>query len=248
MSECTCKGDSGNNFSIISWHVDDLEEVFQKNGIPFTEENVQKFLDSRGPRTLVDRSIEEGWTILGDIVSDMEDEFNLGYDTIWRWTEKGNLIRQSGPRKFEVIVVIEISEGSRNIGYTNLDLADFEEDELRDFADEIKLGNPEDLPDTFLVEYLALHQPEERLTDINKELLKHLQSFYEVPESMSNALMMKREAFPQVCNHCGREFKILYIEDGHLDYLGDVCNCEADFSPVGTAPSISQWLDQKVIE
>lgn len=247
MSKCTYKGDSG-IFSVISWQVDDLEEVFQKNGIPFNEENVQKFLESRGPRTLVDRSIEEGWIILGDIVSDMEDEFNLGYDTIWCWTEKGNLIRQSGPRKFEVIVVIEVSEGSRNIGYTNLDLADSEEDELRDFADEIKLDNLEDLPDTLLAECLALHQPEERLTEINKEVLKHFQSFYEVPESMANALMMERKAFLQVCNHCGREFKILYIEDGHYEYLGDACDCETDFSPIGTAPSISQWLDQKVIK
>jgi len=55
-------------FSVIRWHYDDLEMVFSKYGIPWTEENIQKFMDNRGPRTLEERSVEEGWTILDDLV------------------------------------------------------------------------------------------------------------------------------------------------------------------------------------
>lgn len=55
----------------IKWVVADLEEVFRRHSIPFTQENVDVFLNSRGCRTLHERSVEEGWEILHYIASDV---------------------------------------------------------------------------------------------------------------------------------------------------------------------------------
>lgn len=52
----------------ITWTVQDMLEVFEKYGIEPTEENVRAMLDHRLGRNLSDRSIEEGWQILDDLV------------------------------------------------------------------------------------------------------------------------------------------------------------------------------------
>lgn len=60
-------------FTSINWSKEDLNEVFEKFGIPATEHNIQVFLDSNAPRCLQERSTEEGWEILDVLVSDMEN-------------------------------------------------------------------------------------------------------------------------------------------------------------------------------
>ncbi len=54
--------------SFIRWHRLDLEEVMESNGVPPTEENVKKFVESRAPRTLEDLSIQAGWDFLEELV------------------------------------------------------------------------------------------------------------------------------------------------------------------------------------
>ena len=58
----------------INWCEADLETVFEKQGIPITKENIDKFKESRGPRTLEEQSVESGWNILDCIVSDMKSD------------------------------------------------------------------------------------------------------------------------------------------------------------------------------
>ena len=53
--------------------------------------------------------------------------------------------------------------------------------------------------------------------------------------------------YDQVCTCCGRKFRAWYRYDtdkktSEVTYNA-ACECEADFSPVGGAPSISEWTD-----
>lgn len=68
--ECSCKRKE--IFAIIRWQKDDLIEVFENNNIPFTEENYQRFLDSRGPKKLEEESTTQGHEILDVILSNIE--------------------------------------------------------------------------------------------------------------------------------------------------------------------------------
>lgn len=52
----------------ITWCIEDLIEAFEKENIPVTKEGIKKFLRSGGVRTLQDRSVEEGWIILQDLI------------------------------------------------------------------------------------------------------------------------------------------------------------------------------------
>ncbi|PEN08611.1 hypothetical protein [Bacillus pseudomycoides] len=62
-------------FTVIKWHVEDLKNCFKLRGIPATEENIAIFLNSRAPKTLDERSIEEGYEILDALISDLSNEF-----------------------------------------------------------------------------------------------------------------------------------------------------------------------------
>lgn len=57
----------------------------------------------------------------------------------------------------------------------------------------------------------------------------------------------------QRCEACGRVFPVLYkarfdsssgvfVSDGY-DYVGETCDCKADFAPDEGDPSISEWVD-----
>lgn len=46
----------------------------------------------------------------------------------------------------------------------------------------------------------------------------------------------------QECHGCGKHFYLRYCSDGTYEYIGEVCDCEADFSPVGEGLSISEWI------
>lgn len=59
-------------FATIRWSVADLVSAMEERGIEPSEENIKKFIETtRGPRTLVDRSIEEGWAILDTILDNL---------------------------------------------------------------------------------------------------------------------------------------------------------------------------------
>lgn len=59
-------------FATIRWSLEDLEEVFKKQSIPWTEENRQIFLQGRGGRTLEEQSVSTGWEILADMMENFE--------------------------------------------------------------------------------------------------------------------------------------------------------------------------------
>jgi hypothetical protein len=67
-------GDETNSdyFAVIRWHSDDIESVLEEQGIAITEDNLEEAM-SRVADTLQDRSVEEGWDIMRDLVS-MIDE------------------------------------------------------------------------------------------------------------------------------------------------------------------------------
>lgn len=46
----------------------------------------------------------------------------------------------------------------------------------------------------------------------------------------------------QICNCCGKHFYLKYCSDGTYEYIGEICNCEADFNPVEGEPTISEWM------
>jgi hypothetical protein len=73
--------DLSDEIAIIRWDKDDLLEVFSNNKIPLTDDNINKFMNTRSPRTLEERSIEEGWEILDILVTDMMEEFDLIYSS-----------------------------------------------------------------------------------------------------------------------------------------------------------------------
>lgn len=54
--------------------------------------------------------------------------------------------------------------------------------------------------------------------------------------------------FDQVCTCCGKKFPAWYRYDTEkktteITYA-DPCKCEAEYSPVGGAPSISEWVER----
>lgn len=51
----------------ITWCVADIRDALEENGYKPSDENVRKFLNSRAPKTLSERSTEEGSNILGDL-------------------------------------------------------------------------------------------------------------------------------------------------------------------------------------
>lgn len=53
----------------IRWTVDDMFEILQNNGFDCSEDTIRRLMDDTSlKRTLEDRSIEEGWQILEDLV------------------------------------------------------------------------------------------------------------------------------------------------------------------------------------
>lgn len=53
----------------IKWCYQDLMELMASRGIELTDENIDRIEGCRLEKTMQDRSIEEGWQILDDIVS-----------------------------------------------------------------------------------------------------------------------------------------------------------------------------------
>ena len=53
----------------IKWTIKDVEEALVSRGIQPTDENMQRLLSGRFERTLQERSIEEGWQIIDDLIS-----------------------------------------------------------------------------------------------------------------------------------------------------------------------------------
>jgi len=60
--------------SFVRWHRLDLEEVMESNGVPPTEENVKKFMESRAPRTLEELSVQAGWDLLEELIVEMKND------------------------------------------------------------------------------------------------------------------------------------------------------------------------------
>ena len=53
----------------IRWTVADMYEILQNNGFDCSEETIRRLMDGTSlKRVLEDRSIEEGWEILEDLV------------------------------------------------------------------------------------------------------------------------------------------------------------------------------------
>ena len=54
--------------ALIKWAKDDLEHVFEENGVDYTEENVEALLSINRLSGLQDASISAGWEALDEIV------------------------------------------------------------------------------------------------------------------------------------------------------------------------------------
>lgn len=63
-------------FITINFHIADLKSAFDKNGIPFTNENIDIFLKSGGSSQLKSILVETTSTILDDMVTNIENKFN----------------------------------------------------------------------------------------------------------------------------------------------------------------------------
>lgn len=53
-------------FAVIRWQEEDIKQALANQGYRANKANVKRVLDSRLGKTLVDRSIEEGWVIIED--------------------------------------------------------------------------------------------------------------------------------------------------------------------------------------
>jgi hypothetical protein len=58
-------------FCRIVWCDEDLMQALEEAGFDPTPENIAKFKGLGGTRTLKDRSIEEGWVILDDLITNL---------------------------------------------------------------------------------------------------------------------------------------------------------------------------------
>lgn len=47
----------------------------------------------------------------------------------------------------------------------------------------------------------------------------------------------------QICEGCGKHFYLEYCSDGTYSYIGEVCECDAEFHPVDGEISISEWME-----
>lgn len=63
---------------------------------------------------------------------------------------------------------------------------------------------------------------------------------YWVYESKIEAVIVEQE-----CESCGKHFQLKYCSDGTYEYLGEVCECEGEFHPVGNELTISEWLSER---
>ncbi len=54
--------------AVIRWHEDDLIDSMKRAGLEPSEESIRKFMESSARKTLHERSVQEGWTILDDLV------------------------------------------------------------------------------------------------------------------------------------------------------------------------------------
>ncbi|MED1107739.1 hypothetical protein [Bacillus paramycoides] len=90
-------------FTVIRWHVEDLKNCFKKRGIPATEENIAIFLNSRAPKTLAERSIEEGYEIMDVLIFDLSNEFCI--------SDKPELIKELIDIGWNGVTYEEVIEG-----------------------------------------------------------------------------------------------------------------------------------------
>lgn len=61
--------DPNETICTIRWTVEDMIEILQNNGFDCSEETIRRLMDDTPlKRVLEDRSIEEGWEILEDLV------------------------------------------------------------------------------------------------------------------------------------------------------------------------------------
>jgi len=68
VSEQHEEAEDNDVFATIRWSDEDLIKAFNDAGFDPTPENIKRFKESRAPRTLEERSIEEGWQILEDLI------------------------------------------------------------------------------------------------------------------------------------------------------------------------------------
>ena len=52
----------------------------------------------------------------------------------------------------------------------------------------------------------------------------------------------KHKIVEQECSCCGERFWLQYWADGTYTYVGDPCDCEAEFYPIAGSPTILEWL------
>lgn len=71
------------------------------------------------------------------------------------------------------------------------------------------------------------------------QLRSENQDFIEKGENIMDKIYKDVE---QVCEGCGKHFYLRYCSDGTYEYIGIVCDCEADFHPVDGELSISEWM------
>lgn len=55
--------------AVIKWVVADLASALEEQGIPATDENIQRVLDNRAAKTLAERSTDDGWNILHTVIA-----------------------------------------------------------------------------------------------------------------------------------------------------------------------------------
>ncbi|WP_127059408.1 hypothetical protein [Bacillus subtilis] len=62
-------------FLTVNWCKEDIFEIFEKKGIPLSQTNFLKLKELGGAKTLLERTVEDGWEVLDIIVDLYKDEF-----------------------------------------------------------------------------------------------------------------------------------------------------------------------------
>ncbi|GED04462.1 hypothetical protein [Bacillus atrophaeus] len=61
-------------FTSIVWHKEDLKSALESKGFPGTEKNIEICINNHFEKTLKERSVAEGWTILDDLIGSVESQ------------------------------------------------------------------------------------------------------------------------------------------------------------------------------
>ncbi|MEC0285532.1 hypothetical protein [Bacillus subtilis] len=81
-------------FTSIVWHKEDLKSALESKGFLGTEKNIEACISNGFEQTLKERSVEEGWTILDDLIGSIESHLDKTesktYCSFWTYKASAN--------------------------------------------------------------------------------------------------------------------------------------------------------------